>query len=145
MVTGVLNDSTNQPKGPKIRSQSQPESKEPLAVARTLFGAEKKDSASLPMPKALTASLPTFEGKSVKFERSEDFFRNNIKMYPQSRNLKKSTTSTRCSEETFCNIEDSKKDSLDKIMAIFKRRFGDYMSMAKTVCEWDSLKFDPST
>ena len=47
--------------------------------------------------------------------------------------------------QAFCNIEDSKKDSLDGIMTIFKRRFGDYLSMAKARCEWDSLKFDPAT
>ena len=41
MVTGVLTDSTNYPKRPKIRSQSQPASKERPAVPRTLFGAEK--------------------------------------------------------------------------------------------------------
>ena len=64
MVTGVLNDSTNQPKRPKIRSQSQPASKERPTVARTLFAPEKKDGAVLPMPKALTASLPiSFPGQ----------------------------------------------------------------------------------
>ena len=47
--------------------------------------------------------------------------------------------------QAFCNIEDSKKDSLDEIITIFKRRFGDYLSMAKARCEWDALKFDPST
>ena len=30
-------------------------------------------------------------------------------------------------------------------MTIFKRRFRDYLSMAKARCEWDSLKFDPAT
>ena len=30
-------------------------------------------------------------------------------------------------------------------MTIFKRRFDDYLSMAKARCEWDSLKFNPST
>ena len=30
-------------------------------------------------------------------------------------------------------------------MTIFKRRFGDYLSMAKARCEWDALRFDPST
>ena len=29
-------------------------------------------------------------------------------------------------------------------MTIFKRRFGDYLSMAKARCEWDALKFHPS-
>ena len=46
---------------------------------------------------------------------------------------------------TFDNIEDSKKDSLDEIMTIFERRFGDYLSMAKARCDRDSLKFDPAT
>ena len=36
------------------------------------------------MPKALTASLPIFDGKSEKFELFEDLFRNSIKMYPIS-------------------------------------------------------------
>ena len=77
MVTGVLTDSTNHPKRTKIRSQSQPAAKERPTAARTLFGAEKLDSTTLPMPKALTASLPTFDGKSDKFELFEDLFRNN--------------------------------------------------------------------
>ena len=47
--------------------------------------------------------------------------------------------------QAFCNIEDLKKDSLDEIITIFKRRFGDYLSMAKARCEWDALKFDLST
>ena len=67
MVTGVLTDSTNHPKRPKIRSQSQPASKDRPVVARTHFGAEKNDNPLPPMPKALTTSLPTFDGKSKKF------------------------------------------------------------------------------
>ena len=66
MVTGVLTDSTNQPKRTKARSQSQPTSKERPVVARTLFASEKNDGTALPMPKSLTASLPTFDGKSEK-------------------------------------------------------------------------------
>ena len=30
-------------------------------------------------------------------------------------------------------------------MMIFKRRFGDFLSMAKTRCEWDALKVNHST
>ena len=77
MVTGVLTDSTNQPKITKVRSQSQPTSTERPVVARTLFAPETNDSTVLPMPKALTASLPIFDGKPEKFELFEDLFRNN--------------------------------------------------------------------
>ena len=149
MVTGVLNDSTNQPKRAKVRSQSQPPSKERSAAARTLFAPDKSSTTMLPMPKALTASLPTFDGKSEKFELFEDLFRNNIKMYPHLTEIQKinyfHSLLRGDALQAFCNLEDSKKDSLDENVTIFKRRFGDYLSMAKARCEWDALKFDPST
>ena len=149
MVTGVLNDSTNQPKRTKVRSQSQPPSKERPTAARTLFAPDKSSTTMLPMPKALTASLPTFDKKSEKFELFEDLFRNNIKMYPHLTEIQKinyfHSLLRGHALQAFCNIEDSKKDSLDEIMTIFKRRFGDYLSMAKARCEGDALKFDPST
>ena len=149
MVTGVLNDSTNQPKRAKVRSQSQPPSKERPTAARTLFAPDKSSTTTLPMPKALTASLPNFDGKSENIELFEDLFRNNIKMYPHLTEIQKinyfHSLLRGDALQAFCNIEVSKKDSLDEIMTIFKRRFGDYLSMAKARCEWDALKFDPST
>ena len=149
LVTGVLNDSTNQPKRTKKRSQSQPPSKERPTAARTLFALNKNNGTTLPMPKALTASLPTFNGKSEKFELFDDLFRNNIKMYPHLTEIHKinyfHSLLRGDALQAFCNVEDSKKDSLDEIMTIFKRQFGDYLSMAKARCEWDALKVDPST
>ena len=110
MVTGVLNDSTNQPKRPKIRSHSQPVPKERPAVARTLFGADKKDTTTLPMPKTLTASLPTFDEKSEKFELFEDLFRNNIEKYPHLTELQKlnyfHSLLRGDALQALCNIED---------------------------------------
>ena len=91
MVTGVLNDSTNKPERAKIRSQSQPASKERPTVARILFATDKNDGSTLFMPKALTASLPTFDGKSVKFELFEDLCCNNIKIYPHQTEIQKKT------------------------------------------------------
>ena len=98
-MTGVLNDSTNHPKRPKRRFQSQPASKERPVVARTLFAPDKNDNTTLPMPKALKASLPTFDGKSEKFE-IEDFFCNKIKMYPHLTGIQKKNIFSPCSEET---------------------------------------------
>ena len=86
MVRGVLGDSNNQPKRPKIRSQSQPASKERPVVTIT---SDKNDGTTLPMPNALTASLITFDGNSDKFELFKDLFRNNIKMYPQLTEIQK--------------------------------------------------------
>ena len=74
------------------------------------------------MPKALTASLPTFDGKSEKIELSEDLFRNNIKMFLteiQKTNYFHSLLRGDALH-AFRNIEDSKKESLIEIMTIFK-------------------------
>ena len=118
MVTGVLTNSTNQPKRTKARSQSQPTSKERPVVARTLFATDKNDGIALPMPKALTASLPTFDGKSEKFEIFQDLFRNNIKMYPHLTEIQKKNYFHSLLRgdvlQAFCNIEDTKKIPLMK-------------------------------
>ena len=111
MVTEVLNDYTNQPKRPnknKVPASkeptSQPASKERPTVARTLLAPDENDGSALPMPKALTASLPTFDGKSEKFELFEDLLPNNIKMYPHLTEIQKNKlfpipTPRRCSAD----------------------------------------------
>ena len=97
MVTGVLNDTTNQPtKRPKHRVPYV-QSKERPTTSKILFAPQPQTFPSanlLPMPKALTASLPVFDGKSEKFELFEDLFRNNIKMYPHLTELQKKIIST---------------------------------------------------
>ena len=81
------------------------------------------------MPKALTASLPTFDGISEKFELFEDLFRIKIKMYPNLTEIQKVNyfhSLLRVDAlQAFCKKEDTKKELLDEIMTIFKRCFGD--------------------
>ena len=64
---------------------------------------------------------------SEKFELFEDLFRNNIKMYPHLREIKKinyiHSLLRGDAPQAFCNIEDSKNDSFDEIMTIFQLRF----------------------
>ena len=86
MVTGVLNDSTNlgKKKTRPHRPQSLPPNERP-STSRLLFAPQPEihpPPQPPSMPKALTASLPVFDGKAEKFELFEDFFRNNIKMFP---------------------------------------------------------------
>ena len=72
MVTGVLNDSTNQPtKRSKQQRASNEQTKDRPSTSKILFAPQPQTFPStnlLPMPKALTASLPVFDGKSEKFE-----------------------------------------------------------------------------
>ena len=147
MVTGVLNDSSNQPtKRPKrITSEQQ---KDRLSTSKILFAPQPQTFPTanlLPMPKALTASLPVFDGKSEKFELFEDLFRNNIKMYPHLTEIQKinyfHSLLRGNALQAYCNLDDTKKDKLEEVITAFKRRFGDFQSSAKAR---DALHLDPT-
>ena len=152
MVTGVLNDSTNQPtKRSKQQRASNEQTKDRPSTSKILFAPQPQTFPStnlLPMPKALTASLPVFDGKSEKFELFEDLFRNNIKMYPHLTEIQKinyfHSLLRGNALQAYCNLDDTKKDNLEEVITAFKRRFGDFQSSAKARCEWDALHFDPT-
>ena len=152
MVTGVLNDSTNQPtKKSKQQRASNEQTKDRPSTSKILFAPQPQTLPStnlLPMPKALTASLPVFDGKSEKFEHFEDLFQNNIKMYPHLTEIQKMNYFHSLLRgnalQAYCNLDDTKKDNLDEVITAFKRRFGDFQSSAKARCEWDALHFDPT-
>ena len=101
-----------------------------------------------PMPKALSASLPVFDGKSEKIELFEDLFRKNIKLYPQLTEIQKINYFQSLLKgnalQAYCNLKDTNKDNLEEVITAFKRRFGDFQSSTKARCEWDSLQFDPT-
>ena len=152
MVTGVLNDSTNQPTK-RLKEQRAPneQTKDRPSTSKILFAPQPQTFPAtnlLPMPKALTASLPVFDGKSEKFELFEDLFRNIIKMYPHLTEIQKinyfHSLLRGNALQAYCNLDDTKKDNLDEVITAFKRRFGDFQSSAKARCEWDALHFDPT-
>ena len=99
------------------------------------------------MPKALTATLSVFDGKSKKFELFADSFRNNIKVYPHLTEVQKinhfHSLLRRNALQAYCNLEDAKKDNQEEVITAFKRLFGDFQPSAKARCEWDALHFDP--
>ena len=152
MVTGVLNDSTNQPaKRPKQQRAPNEQTKDRPSTSKILFAPQPQTFPAtnlLPMPKALTASLPVFDGKSEKFELFEDLFRNNIKMYPHLTEIQKinyfHSLLRGNALQAYCNLDDTKKDNLEEVITAFKRPFGDFQSSAKARCEWDALHFDPT-
>ena len=152
MVTGVLNGSTNQPtKRLKQQRASNEQTRDRPSTSKILFAPQPQTFPAtnlLPMPKALTASPPVFDGKSEKFELFEDLFRNNIKMYPHLTEIQKinyfHSLLRGNALQASCNLDDTKKDNLEEVITAFKRRFGDFQSSAKARCEWDALHFDPT-
>ena len=152
MVTEVLLDSPTPRKKSETRTQSQSPLAERTNLPETVTSSvtQTELNTAPPMPKALTTSLPTFDGKNEKFELFEDLFRNNIRMHPhllteiQKINYFHSLLRGEALQ-AFRILDDAKKHSLEDIMTTFKRRFGDYLSEAKARCERDTLKFDPTT
>ena len=140
MVTGVLNDSTNQPTKRPKRMQSEHSEDRP-STSKILFAPKPQTfplTNPLPMPKALTASLQVFDGKSEKFEIFEDLFRKNIKSYPHLTEIQKINYFYSLLRgnalQAYCNLDDTKKDNLEEVITAFKRRFGDFQSAAKARC-----------
>ena len=150
MVTGVLNDSTNQPtKRLKQQRASNEQTKDRPSTSKILFAPQPQTFPAtnlLPMSKALTASLPVFDGKSEKFELFEDLFRNNIKMYPHLTEIQKinyfHSLLRGNALQAYCNLDDTKKDNLKQVITAFKRRLGDFQSSAKA--RMRALHFDPT-
>ena len=152
MVTAVLNDCTIQPtKRPKQQRPHSGQRKDCPSTSKILIAPQPQTFTSanlLPMPKALTASLPVFDGKSEKFELFENLFRNNIKMYPHLTETQKinyfHSLLRGNALQAYCNLDDTKKDNLEDIITAFKRRFGELQSSVKARCEWEALHFDPT-
>ena len=116
-VTGVLNKSTNQPtKRPKQQRIYSEQAKDRPSTSKIIFTPQPQTFPSsnlLPMPKAITASLPVFDGKSERFEFFEDLFRNNIKMYPHLTEVQKINYNHSLRKgnalQAYCNLKDAKK------------------------------------
>ena len=150
MVTGVLNDSTNQPTKRPKRMQSE-QSKDRPFTSKILLAPQPQTFPSanlLPVPKTLTALLPVFDGKSEMFELFVDLLQNNVIMYPRLSEIQKINYFHSLLQgnalQAYCNLDDIKKDNLEEDITAFKRCFGDFQLSAKARCEWDALHFDPT-
>ena len=148
-MRGVLNDSTNiSPKKQKtrLRAVSQSPEKDRPSTSSFVFNppVTTPQIEKLPMPKALTASLPGFDSMSEKPELS----RNNIKKYPHLTDLQNvnyfHSLLRGKALQAYCNLEDEMKDSLEEEITAFRRRVGKSQSSGTTTCEWDNLHFYPA-
>ena len=79
------------------------------------------------LPKSLTTTMPTFDGKSEKFELFEDLFQTSLKIHNQL------TENDRInyfhslmrgdSLQTFKNINGPTRENLEEILAVFQRKY----------------------
>ena len=100
------------------------------------------------LPKSLTTTMPTFDGKPEKFELFEDLFQTSLKIHNQL------TEDDRINYfhslmrgdalQTFKNINGPTRENLEEILAVFRRKFIKPQSMATAKHKFQKLVFNPA-
>ena len=171
MVTGVHEEvmycspSTSSGKQKKNRSTSQPQFRgentpATIEADQILWAlqqlANNNNSANFhnnihrifKLPKSLTTTMPTFDGKSQKFELFEDLFQASPKIHNQLteediinyfHSLMKGDAL-----QTFKNIIGPTRENVGEILAVFRRKYVKPQSMATTKQKFQKLVFNPA-
>ena len=78
------------------------------------------------LPKSLTTTMPTFDGKSEKFELFVDFFQTSLKIHNQLTEEDKIISIHSLVRgdalQTFKNITSPNRESLGEIFTVFRRK-----------------------
>ena len=100
------------------------------------------------LPKSLTTTMPTFDGKPEKFELFEDLFQTSLKIHNQL------TEEDRINYfhslmrgdaiQTFKNINGPARENLGEILAVFRRKYVKPQSMATSKHKLQKLVFNPA-
>ena len=100
------------------------------------------------LPKSLTTTMPTFGGKSEKFELFEDLFQTSLKIHNQL------TEEDRINYfhslmrgdalQTFKNSNGSSRENLGELLAVFRRKYVKPQSMATAKHKFQKLVFNPA-
>ena len=100
------------------------------------------------LPKSLTTTMPTFDGKCEKFELFEDVFQTSLKSHNQP------TEEDRINYfhslikgdalQTFKNNNGPTRENLGEILAVFRRNFLKFQSMATAKHNFQKLVFNPA-
>ena len=148
------NRSTSQP---QIRSENTPATIEADQILLALQQlANNNNSANFhnnlnrisKLPKSLTTTMPTFDGKTEKFELFEDLFQTSLKIHNQL------TEDDRINYfhslmrgdalQTFKNINGPTRENLGETLAVFRRKYVKPQSMATAKHKFQKLVFNPA-
>ena len=95
------------------------------------------------LPKALSTTMPTFNGRNDKFEPFEDLFMTSLKVYPnisEEEQIRYFHYLLRDDAlQTYRNMTDTNRASLEVIIATFRRRYVRPQSIATARCKWKQL------
>ena len=100
------------------------------------------------LPKSLTTTMPTFDGKTEKFELFEDLFQTSLKIHNQltedDRIVIFHSLMRGDARQTFKNINGRNRENLEEILAVFRRKYVKPQSMATSKHKFQKLVFNPA-
>ena len=100
------------------------------------------------LPKSLTTTMPTFDGKTEKFELFEVLFQTSLKIHNQltEDDIINYFHSLMMGEalQTFKNINGPTRENLEEILAVFRRKYVKPQSMATAKHKFQKLVFIPA-
>ena len=153
MVTGVINEPTTS-NNAHARSSSLPPPNQRYSdeiidkLLESLYATHKQITNLPRLPKALATTMPTFDGKTEKFELFEDLFQTSLKVHPQITQQEKihyfHSLLRGDALQTFRNMTETTKTNINDIIAGFRRRYVKTKSVATARCKWENLTFDPA-
>ena len=118
-------------------------------LADILVGINNRPTAQTLTVRPVSSTTVTFDEKSEKFELFEDLFHTMIKMQPEMTEAMKinhfHSLLRKNALQTFRNINSTNKQTLEDILAIFRRKYVKPESQATAKHKWHRLVFDPNT
>ena len=100
------------------------------------------------LPKSLTTTMLTFDGKSEKFELFEDLFQTSLKIHNQLTEEDKinyfHSLMRGDALQTFKNITSPNRESLGEIVTVFRRKYVKPQSMGTAKYKFQRLVFNPA-
>ena len=98
------------------------------------------------LPKSLTTTMPTFDGKSKKFELFEDTFPTSLKIHNKLTEVDKMNYfhSLMCGDavQTFKNITSPNREKLGEILTVLRRKYVKPQTMATAKQNFQRLGFN---
>ena len=137
--------------GPQVPEITAPTtSSDPInRLAEVLVGMNNRPSAQTLMVRPVSTTTLTFDGKSEKFELFEDLFHAMIKTQPDMTETMKINHFHSLLQmnalQTFRNISTANRQTLEDILAVFRRKYVKPESQATAKHKWHRLAFDPNT
>ena len=100
------------------------------------------------LPKSLTTTMPTFDGKPEKFELLEDLFQTSLKIHNQLTEEDRinyfHSLMRADALQTFKNINGPTRENLGEILAVFRGKYVKPQSMATVKHKFQKLVFNPT-